>query len=334
VSAGGWSPGVIQLAVWLAGQVSFEQASHILREVGQIYVSASSIWRQVKKWGDRLLEHEARVCAEANAVPSRDVPQRGEPRHDQRMGISVDGWMVNIRGEGWKEVKTGSIFRVTQQEATDKRTGEPVEQAVTEDCTYVAHLGGPEAFGEKLWTEAAQRKVPGASAKGWVSDAAAWIWNLCQDYFPEAEQIVDWYHALAHLHSAANLLHGEGTDKAKRWIEGMKTTLFQGHAARIANLLDGLVSQFSGEHADKLRAEATFFRNNHRRMRYLEHREDGWPIGSGTIESGCKQFQARMKGPGMRWSRPGAERMLALRAVILSLRFDQIWADLQISPAF
>jgi hypothetical protein len=330
---GGWSREVIRLAIWLGGQVSFEQASQILGEVGQVHMSASSIWRRVQQWGDRLLEHEERACAQTNAVPERDVPQRGEARHDQRMGVSVDGWMVHIRGEGWKEVKTGAVFHVEQEEVTHKQTGEPVEQAVAEDCSYVAHLGGPEGFGAKLWMEASRRKVPGAYEKAWVSDGAAWIWGLCQDYFPEAEQIVDWYHALAHLHSAANLLHGEGTVKARRWAESMKSTLFQGHAARIATSLDKLANPLSGERADKLKQEATYFRNNHRRMRYLEYREDGWPIGSGTIESGCKQFQTRMKGPGMRWSRLGARRMLALRSVILSMRFDHTWATLLNSPA-
>lgn len=334
LASGAWSSEVTRLAVWLAGQVSFEQASQILSQVGQMGISASSIWRRVKQWGEQLLEYEERACAQANAVAERDVPQRGEARHDQRMGVSVDGWMVHIRGEGWKEVKTGAVFCVEQEKVTHKQTGEEVERAVAQQCTYIAHLGGPEEFGARLWTEASQRKVPGAYEKVWVSDGAAWIWGLCQDYFPEAEQMVDWYHALAHLHTAASLLHGEGTDTARRWVEGMKTTLFQGHAARIADLLHKLASQFRAERDDRLKTEATFFRNNQRRMRYLEYREDGWPIGSGTIESGCKQFQTRLKGPGMRWSRPGAQRMLALRSVILSLRFDQFWAALQNSPAF
>jgi hypothetical protein len=227
VVSGAWSDEVTRLAVWLAGQVSYEQASQIMSQVGQMDISGSSIWRRVQQWGERLLEHEQWACAQANTVPEREVPQRGEARHDQPMGVSVDGWMVPIREEGWKEVKTGTVFCVEQQEILDNQTGEPVERAVARDCTYIAHLGGPEDFGAKLWTEASRRKVPGAYEKAWVSDGAAWIWSLCQDYFPEAEQIVDWYHALAHLHSAATLLHGEGTDKAKRWAESMKTTLFQ-----------------------------------------------------------------------------------------------------------
>lgn len=331
---GGWSSETIRLAVWLSGQVSFEQATQILNQVGRISISASSIWRRTKKWGNALLAQEARERAIANAMPSREQPQSGECKHNKPMGFSLDGWMVHIRGDGWKEVKSATIFEVKQREIRDRKTGETVERATATASSYIAHLGGPELFGEKLWAEGQRRQLHTAYEKVCVSDAAHWIWGLCEDYFPEAEQIVDWYHVLQHLHAAAAALCGEATDKARQWVDAHKTTLFQGHAARIAHLLETLASQHSSEVARKLLEEAGFFRNNQRRMRYLEYREQGWPIGSGTIESACKQFQSRMTGPGMRWSRPGAERMLALRAIILSARFHDCWRALQNSPAF
>jgi len=324
---------VLQLAVWLSGQVSFEQAARIMSEVGQIHISASSIWRKTKPWGEQLLAHEGRQCARANALPSRAEPERGEAKHRQRMGLSVDGWMVNIRGEGWKEVKSGVIYEVVRKERVDKRSGETLEEIKAVKGSYVAHLGGPEEFGQKLWTEAVQRRVPAAQEKVWVSDGAHWIWGLCQDHFPQAKQIVDWYHAVAHLGCAGQLLYGEGTSQTKRWLERMKTALYQGHAARIAHTLEKLAEPCSTDLATELRSEATFFRNHQRRMQYLEYRADGWPIGSGCVESTCKQFQARLKGPGMRWSRPGAERMLAIRAIILSQHFFDTWTLLQNSPA-
>lgn len=334
VRDGGWSSEAIRLAVWLSGQVSFEQASAILRQVGRVEMSASSIWRRVEKWGKALLEWEAQERARANAAPSREQPQPGEAKHDRRMGFSLDGWMVSVRGEGWKEVKSASIFEVEQHEVADSQTGEMVERATARAASYIAHLGGPEVFGEKLWAEGQRRQLHTAYDKACVSDAAQWIWGLCEDYFPEAEQIVDWYHALQHLHAAAAALYGEATDEAKQWVEAHKITLFQGHAARIAKLLDKLAAQHVGERAKKLAEEAGFFRNNQRRMKYLEYREQGWPVGSGSIESGCKQFQSRLTGPGMRWSRPGAERMLAVRAAILSTTFQECWRTLQKSPAF
>lgn len=332
MSAYGSSPAVDRLAVWLGGQVSFGQVSAVLAEVGQIHLSASSVWRRVEQYGDKWVECERRATAAANVVPSRDVPQCGMARHDQPMGIGVDGWMVHLREEGWKEVKTGAVFEVHQREVTDKRTGDIVEQATADACSYVAHLGGPEAFGHKLWREMTERRVPDAYDKVWIGDGAPWLWNLCQDYAPEAEQVVDWYHALSHLHAAATLMYGEQGDRRQRWLNQQETLLYQGHARQIAAAIQPHADGFYGKRAEKLRAEATYFFNNQHRMRYLDYREDGWPIGSGTIEGGCKQFQTRLKGSGMRWSRPGAERMLTLRAEILSGRFHHTWAVLANSP--
>jgi len=67
-------------------------------------------------------------------------------------------------------------------------------------------------------------------------------------------------------------------------------------------------------------------------MQYLEVRDAGLPIGSGMVESGCKQFGARFNGAGMRWSRAGAERLLPIRAAILSQRFDEVWAQAYNAP--
>jgi hypothetical protein len=71
--------------------------------------------------------------------------------------------------------------------------------------------------------------------------------------------------------------------------------------------------------------EAGYFQDNYRHMQYLETREEGFPIGSGMVESACKQFRARLAGSGMRWSRAGLERLLPIRAAIMSQRFDELW---------
>jgi len=79
-------------------------------------------------------------------------------------------------------------------------------------------------------------------------------------------------------------------------------------------------------------AERTQFENNQHRMNYMELREEGWLIGSGTVESGAKQFKDRFTGPGMRWSRPGAERLLPIRAAVMSRTFDDAWRAIYKSP--
>jgi hypothetical protein len=64
-------------------------------------------------------------------------------------------------------------------------------------------------------------------------------------------------------------------------------------------------------------------------MDYVAYRQAGYPIGSGTVESGCKVVvQERMKQAGMRWSRDGAQAMLALRSILLSEQWDETWVTL------
>ena len=69
----------------------------------------------------------------------------------------------------------------------------------------------------------------------------------------------------------------------------------------------------------------TYFVRHHRRMQYLQFREDGLPIGSGTIESGVKQFKQRLCGAGMRWHVDNVNRMLVIRAAVLGHDFDDLW---------
>jgi hypothetical protein len=89
---------------------------------------------------------------------------------------------------------------------------------------------------------------------------------------------------------------------ARRWLRDHET-LLQGHAERLAQQLGQLAKKYP-EKAVALRREAGYFQDNYRRMQYLEMREEGFPIGSGMVESACKQFRARLAGPGMRWSEP------------------------------
>jgi hypothetical protein len=81
-----------------------------------------------------------------------------------------------------------------------------------------------------------------------------------------------------------------------------------------------------------LRNEAGYFHNNRRRMNYLDMRSEGYPIGSGLVESAAKQYKARFCGPGMHWCRKGAERLLPVRTAIMSRRFDKMWNLAYISP--
>ncbi|MEP7359638.1 MAG: ISKra4 family transposase [Anaerolineales bacterium] len=321
---GHWSEQIAKYAVWLGALVDFEDGAEILDRIGQIAMSDTSVWRRVKKWGARGQALESAQRAAATAMPARSENVAGEACQPQDMGVAMDGAMVNIRQEGWKELKAGCVFEIKVKPTRDRQTGDLIDLAHAIRNSYVAHLGGPEVFGQSLWAAARARGWTQARDTLALGDGAAWIWNLVKDHFYDSRQGVDWYHATQHLWKVAHLLHGEGTAAAKQWFKDYETPLFEGHADRLAQLIRTLAATHPTV-ADALRTEANYFDEHQRRMQYLELREDGFPIGSGMVESACKQFRARFNGPGMRWSRPGLERLLPVRAAVMGHTFDHWW---------
>jgi hypothetical protein len=326
-----WSDGLRKLAVWLDGLLTFEHVERVLEQVGQVGMSDTTAWRQGQSSGAQAHALEAAGRASAAAMPDRAQIVPGETATSQRLAVMMDGAMLHIRGEGWKELKVGGIGKIVLGPTRDPITGDVLELAHTIDNTYVAHLGGPEVFGLQVWAEAKARHWSRAIETVVLGDGAPWIWNQAADHFYDSRQIVDWYHAKTHLAQAANLIHGEGSPAANQWLKEQETVLFEGHAERVADCLMGL-AKGKGKVAIELRGQAGYFRDNQRRMQYLERREEGFPIGSGLAESGCKQFRARFTGPGMRWSRSGAQHLLPIRAAIMSHRFDSFWSALRAAP--
>jgi hypothetical protein len=299
--------------VWLSGMLPFEQCREVFERIGGKMIPTSSMWRQTQAYGERL---QAQVEREQAQVKPERV-RVGDAVHDhrQRKGISMDGGMVNIRGEGWKELKAGAVFDVAIRLERDPRTGELSDYAHGVNVAYTAVLGTVQQFAPALWALAVAHDVPTAAESSVTADGAEWIWNLVPDYFPDSIQIVDWYHATQHLAQAAHALYPDDEQQAHTWYRQHMDDLFAGRIDRITRALDK---------AD-LAAYSRYFHVHRRRMQYLEFRENGYPIGSGTIESGIKQFKARLSAAGMRWSRVGAQRMLVLRAAVLGHDFDRLW---------
>jgi len=313
---------------WLDGRLPYEVACEVLAEVGGVQVSTSSNWRIGQRWGGAF---QAALAAEEVAMKAQarewSTPG-GRPDPEQRMGLAMDGAMLHLRGEGWKEFKAGVVFDLERREQRDPQTGEMETYGHAVHNSYVAHLGGPEAFGWKIWTEAQRRGWNRACDTEVIGDGAAWIWNLYAEHFHTSLAVVDWYHATEHLGKAAQALYPEGGAASTRWYNAQKTRLYQGHAEAIARDLAASARRESDpDRATILSTNAGYFKNNRDRMQYQDYRIEGWPIGSGMVESEAKQLKARVTGPGMRWSRPGADNILAICGIVLTgrQRFDQLW---------
>lgn len=327
-----WSEGIAKEAVWLSGTMgSFEQAEEALARIGHISMSDSTVWRRVDRWGKAFeaLEKERQEAAQQQA----QLGTVGSPpsKSSQRLGVGLDGVKIHIRLEGWKELKVGCLFDIESRPYFDPETKEWLEQGHAVNNSYVAYLGGPEPFGEMLWALAYQRGWEQHYDTQAIGDGAPWIWNLIALHFYDSLQSVDYYHAMDNLSKAANLLYPTDPEAARRWCNRAETLLFQGHADQIASTLAQAASGQT-KRDQQLQTAADYFDTHKRRMQYLEFREDGYVIGSGMVESEAKQFKARFCGPGMRWSREGAERLIPIRAAIMSHQFDTLWPSVYNSP--
>lgn len=326
-----WSERLTALSVWLYGHVGGEVAAEIFKQLSQVILPQPSVWQRAARWGQQLQAVEQHRQHTANALPLRGQAGANTLRLPHNMGVGMDGTMICLRQEGWKELKTGTIFEVEVRPEPVDEGAELQERAHAVHNSYVAYLGEPAPFGQLLWGEAIRRQMPQAHDSIAIGDGAKWIWNLVQEHFSDSWQVVDWYHAKQHLYAAAQLALGEGTPTTAQWVKEMRTPLYQGQVWQVVQGIRDLVAEYSSQHK-ALEKEATYFENNKRRMQYLEVRDAGLPIGSGMVESGCKQFSARFNGAGMRWSRRGAERLIPIRAAILSQRFDEVWAQAYNAP--
>lgn len=309
-----YSDTVSKQMVWLSGLLPYGQVVQVFERIGHRGMPQSNLWRETQTQGERLQHELEHQCA--SVAPERVVVGHERDDHDTPKGVSMDGGMVNIRGEGWKEFKAGVVYDVGHRPGKDPRTGEPVELPCIETRHYTAVLGDVDQFAPALWAVAVAQDLPRAARSSVTADGAEWIWNLTADLFPDSTQIVDWYHATQHLAQTAHALFPDDEAQADKWYRHMQTPLFRGEIWRITRPL---------LNAD-LAAHARYFEHHQRRMQYHEFREGGWLIGSGPVESEVKQFKARLTGPGMRWSRPNTERMLVIRSAVLSDDFDRRWA--------
>lgn len=303
---------------------SYEDAAQVMERIGKIAISDSTIWRRVKRWGGCFEAQAKKRDEKANEVPQWGVAPVSAAKNPKVMGAAMDGAMVHIRKEGWKELKVGCIFAIESKPVKDKETKEIVEQACACNQSYVTYLGEPAPFGRKMWAEAHERQWSAASKTQVLGDGAAWIWNVADEYLLPNYLTTDWYHAASHLHAAAQSYYPDKPQASIPWYNAAQTLLYQGHAEQIVTMLTQRAELLPAQ-SESLLSHATYFEHNKRRMNYMQNREDGLLIGSGAVESEAKQFKARFCGPGMRWSRPGINRLLPIRAAVMQNSFDSDW---------
>jgi hypothetical protein len=321
---GGNTPALARL-VCLEGadESSYQKAENHLQETGGIQVSARQIQRLVQQVGapaQKWQEREAqRPDPGSKAVPimylsgdGSGVPMRKEEL-EGRAGKQPDG------GAKTCMAYLGCVFTQHKQD----EEGHPMRDH--QSTTYVSSFRSIEEFGPQLRQEAIRRGLALAMQVVLLIDGAVALAKMGRLCFPTAIQIVDFYHALVHASEVLVALlgskeHPEYRSRLGRWAKQL-----------VKDQVEKLISQTRKECAGHSQAEAVekalgYFVNNVERMQYGTFRRQGFFIGSGVVEAGCKTIiGSRCKQSGMFWGKPGAENILALRCIHAGRRLDEFW---------
>lgn len=295
-------------------------------------MSKSSLQGLVGEYGGRLVEIQAQEAEAMVQVPAgveEGAVWRAIPEPDSAdMAAEFDGCMINVRGEGWKEVKTVAIAAIDRQAGADGEAEISLQR-----ISYRAGLWDAASFANQQWAEGCRRGLEKAKRVVCVSDGAPWIWAIvAMCYTPRCVEILDWWHAVQKLWELAFTLWGQENAQSQAWVTQQKALLWAGHLRQVLHGLR-LLCPRGAELPDKVRQGIGYLFRHRWRMCYPDFRQAGYPIGSGSVESACKVVvQERLKQAGMRWSRAGAQAMLALRSVFLSDRWQEVWPSLEPPP--
>ena len=314
VCAGSRSAGLDELLALLgATQDSFADATTVLERLTLVHVSPNGARAATEALGAVLLADQTQHATAAQAGQGRPA---ADPVPPPRLYITMDGVLAHLHEQGWSEVKVGCCYQTHAR--PDRHRPEQLEIRA-HSLSYVTALAEAEPFGWQLWQEAARRGVQEAGEVVVVGDGAHWIWNLAELHFPGATQIVDWYHASTYVWSAANTIWGDTHPRREAWAHQQLDRLWEGQVVEV--LAELAQYQAAGE---GVRAALSYYTTHRARMDYAAYRARGLQVGSGSVESACKQLvSARLKGAGMIWDAPGAEAVATVRAWLKSAR----WAD-------
>ena len=291
---------------------SFERASEVLEKFLHVEISTTQMQIVSEEIGKAVFDKQLTAANKAYERPEETIPSILEKdRKEGILYIMMDGSAVNTRiqdenNSSWKEMKLGLIF--SDRDLITRSNGDKI---ITKK-EYVTYFGAVGEF-KKFVFEAAARAGYGILKKVVViGDGAAWIWNMCEELFPDAVRILDYFHLSENVYGYAKVLYPEDEVGRKLWVntvldliknDKVNEALNYISLKEIKNLPDGVSNVYN------------YIENNKDKINYKSYKEKGYYIGSGPIESGNKTvIQQRMKQSGMRWGISGGQYMAALRA--------------------
>ena len=321
------SPALTRMIGLVGAMVSFEEGAELLGELAGVRLNAKQVERTAEALGHEIAADERQrlepiandhlpptlyLGMDGTGIPMRAAELLG------RQGKQPDG------SSKTREVKLCTVWSAEGRDAEGtpvRDEGSITYSAAIESAASRDTDTAPSEFAQRVIREAIRRGFEHASRRAVLGDGAIWIWKLADEYFPNALQIVDRFHAKQHLSDVAKAIYGFGSDLATQWARQRHQELDAGDIDKIIGTLI-----LHAKNCDDARKCIDYLQTNRSRMRYHDFRAQGLCTSTGVVEAGCKYaIGTRLKRAGMHWTLSGANAIIALRCCKLSGRFADFW---------
>jgi hypothetical protein len=352
------SPYVQEMAALLVSKMPPEQAVLVAQRMG-LELSRCTLDREAHRQGLRAEEARASRLSQLDTWESLQkllTPTEGPSAQPFSLIIEIDAWNIRerdhwgqteeLRAQGeplsrWHWVYVGTVFRL------DHRAQTAGGRAVISQRAYAVTRQGVEALIRQLYYETLGCGLSQAKDVLVIADGALWIWNAVAERFPNARQRLDLYHGEEHLWSVAHELYGKDTPEAQAWVEPLLRQLRTDDGPGLIGSLKQIQPDLTQKLQEKVQKQIDYFENNAKRMQYREilrarkavkkgnataeqMLKASEPLGSGAVESTCRQYQCRFKRTGQFWSTAGDEALMCLETFWRNGRWNELFPHAQI----
>jgi hypothetical protein len=342
------SPMVQEMCALLVSKMPAEQAEALSVRVAGRRLSRSTLGREAQRQGEQAIGvRQKLVEALVVQTPAAQVPAGlDQPPEPFTLVIQFDAWNIRERDywgqtkqqrrkdpkfDRWHWVYTATCFRLSHR--CKKGRCRNKLRAIITQRSYVATRGGIEALMKQIYYEARARGLAQAQRVLVLADGAVWIWNLVENRFKDAVQRLDLWHASSYLWAVAKELHGKGSKEARQWVKPRLKQIRNDQVAQVITQLEELQPRLAQAAAKAAGEAIEYYQKNQKRMKYKDGRKRHEPVGSGAIESTCRQLQCRLKRCGQFWSTHGDEALLCLEMFWRNERWEMLFPHAKLIAA-
>jgi hypothetical protein len=307
------SPGLLPLVCLAGVLLPFADAARdVLQRFAGVRVSASTVLRRTEGEGERLRaqQKEGRMVQPTQAEPKWTAPRaEGQPA----AYVGLDAFSVPMQGPGAGRAEHRMLYTAVLYTPQKEHSRYLVDFELDTLAAQVRAQAQTLGLGQ-------------VSALIAVTDGGNGLEEALHRHLAEnLTTILDWYHAAEHIGDFAKVWQARDETARVAWQQQAKGILYEQGGEALLRFLRALAlpAGTSAEVQEELRKLLGYFENNRHRTDYPTYRRNGWDIGSGPTEAGCKIIGERLKGSGMRWVEEGAATVAALRALYVS--GDKLW---------